>query len=367
MSKNRYKTARRLLRWAGIFIAFSLLLTACLAVGITTASAREVSRIEIPHADKKITIDGVASEGEYAVSYTMDKTTATPWIGTLERSSVTWRLAWDETGLYVCATVKDSTPVYRHPETHWVGADCVEFGLNPGYILEKDDDKGVFFSMGAMENGRVIVYRHNYDERLVSDEILGMATGHEQGSHSYTIEVCIPWSLIFIKADCTKTSTHLDATRLTAGEDLAMGMVMASIDAADDTNISVAYKFNGTDFVTGQYIPGLLTAPETETTPATEAQTEVLTEAQTEVRTELQTDMQAPAETQADTQVETQAETQAETETDSDQPIETETCPVTQPETDAPAQSRGCASTVGVMGVWAVLGMGVALCRKKKH
>ena len=330
------------------------LLGLCLCIGLLlgvcpTWAAEVPVFIEIPRAQSELVIDGVADEGEYQVAYTMDKANAEAWVGTLDRQSrVTWRFAWDEVGFYVCVTAQDSTPVYRDDTTHWVGADCVEFGLNPGYFLNKDDDKGVFFSMGATADGRVIVYRHNYDEKLVTANITGKSTGHTAGSTAYTIEVCIPWSLILIEADCTKTDTHLDATGLVVDEMLAMGMVMAHIDASDDTTIGVAYKFKGTDFVTGQYLAGRLAGAKAD---ETEAETEAYEPTPDETTTEVVTEV----ETLPPLTIQTQENTSAETQGDA---------------TSAPTQETpdtGCASVALAWSWLPLLGAGWLICSKKRE
>ena len=235
--------------------AFLLLILTLTVLGLLTVGAVDDS-IEIPYAQNAPVIDGVLSEGEYpGEALVMNDTTAEAWVGSMTpETSTVWYLAWDDTGLYVFATVKDKTPVYRGTNSHWVGADCVEIGLNPGYVLKKSDDKGVFFSMGAMADGNVVVYRHNYDERILSSKVDGCSLGHTEGSSSYTVEVCIPWSLIFIEADCTKTDTHLDATHLVPEHQLVMDLVLATIDATDDNTVGTAYKCNDTDFITGEYL-----------------------------------------------------------------------------------------------------------------
>ena len=173
--------------------AFLLLILTLTVLGLLTVGAVDDS-IEIPYAQNAPVIDGVLSEGEYpGEALVMNDRTAEAWVGSMTpETSTVWHFAWDDTGLYVFATVKDKTPVYRGTNGHWVGADCVEIGLNPGYVLKKSDDKGVFFSMGAMADGNVVVYRHNYDERILSSKVDGCSLGHTEGSSSYTVEVCIP-------------------------------------------------------------------------------------------------------------------------------------------------------------------------------
>lgn len=257
-----------------IFWLICLTVTVCM---VLTVNAEDKMSIEIPYVETPPVLDGIAMGGEYlGESVVMNDHTAEAWVGEMSREAFTiWNFVWDEAGLYIFATVRDRTPVYRDESTHWVGADCLEIGLNPGHILGKNDDKGVFFSMGATADGRVMVHRHNYDEGMVTAEVRGCAVGHTEGSNSYTIEVCIPWSLIFIEADCTKTDTHLDATKLVPEEDLVMDMVLAAIDAENDSTIGIAYKFIGTDFVTGQYIPAALTGTTpTETVGSTSVDTE---------------------------------------------------------------------------------------------
>ena len=256
---------------------FCLILGFCMTI---MACAEDfVSEVRIPYVEASPMIDGVAAEGEYpGEAVVMNRASSETWVGSMsDKTSTLWYLAWDETGLYVFAEVQDDTPVYRQENSHWVGADCVEIGLNPGAILRRPDDKGVFFSMGATADGRVVVYRHNYDEKILSSEIRGCAVDHIAGKDRYTVEVCIPWSLILIEADCTKTDTHLNATAVVPAEDLYMDVVFAVIDAKDDSTIAAAYKLTGTDFVTGQYVPGMLLgarSEETETDSVSEGVTD---------------------------------------------------------------------------------------------
>ncbi|MBE6559241.1 MAG: hypothetical protein E7661_09580 [Ruminococcaceae bacterium] len=262
------------------YVLFLLICLAVIAGGCLTVGASYEGYVTIPYAEKTPVIDGVASPGEYTGDpLIMDAQASEAWVGAVSEETVTtWHLAWDEQGLYVVATVKDSTPSYRGENANWVGIDCVEIGVNPGYTLTKKDDKGVFFSMGATSYGGVVVYRHNYDEKIVSDKVEGCATGHAAGNDSYTVEVCIPWSLIFIEADCTKTDTHLDATHLVPENNLVMDFVMATIDADESGTISAAYKFKDTDFVTGSYLIACLVGGKDTDDETVAAETEALTE-----------------------------------------------------------------------------------------
>lgn len=295
----RYVKAYHSLRWVGVVMSLVVCLGAFMALGTLSSSAEDILEITVPSATDRISIDGIATDGEYQAEYTMDATNGEAWVGTLGReTSSTWRFAWDDKGFYVCVTAKDNTPVYRGENTHWVGADCVEIGLNPGYVLTQKDDKGVFFSMGATADGRVVIHRHNYDERMVTSEVQGVSTGHIQGSDSYTIEVCIPWSIILIEADCTKTDTHLNATHLIPKADLEMDIVLAHIDASDDQNISVAYKLADTDFVTGRYVTGTLVGDkheDTQTDTVAETHLDTVTLGETVVLLEPSTEVQESA------------------------------------------------------------------------
>ena len=114
-----------------------------------------------------------------------------------------------------------------------------------------------------------------------------------------------------------------------------MGMVMASIDAKDDQNIGVAYKFEGTDFVTGKYLQGMLAGAgqEQETTPETQAET-----------TPLDTTPDIQPVTEAQTTTPDAFDTQPITDigTDSSAHID-----ITEAETQALAKAEGCGSVIG--------------------
>ena len=289
-----------------------VLLIACLTVIALPAAATAEFEMVIPYG--KPTVDGVIEEGEYACTYVMDKTTAAAWVGEVGESVVVWHLAWDEGGLYYAGTINDSTPTWRDENSHWVGLDCLELAINPGLILEGEVTEGVFFSFGSMKDGSVIGYRHNFADGLVSDVITGANKGHVEGTESYTMEVYIPWSLVQIKGKCTvggKDNIRLDATRWEPSVGAQLGLLPCAIDSftANGSEI-IAYKFNGTDFMVGDFVVATLadkdgnTAPETET-PTEAETTEVPTETATEVPTEVSTEgdiTEAPTEVPTDTE-----------------------------------------------------------------
>jgi hypothetical protein len=229
-----------------------------------SASAEAEFLMAIPYG--KPTVDGVIEEGEYGASYIMNKESAEAWVGEVGSSSVTWYVAWDEGGLYYAGTINDRTPSWRDENGHWVGIDCLELAVNPGMLLSGDRAEGVFFSCGSMKDGSVVVYRHNYADGLVSDQIIGANTGHVKGSKSYTMEIYLPWSLVQIDEDCTvggKKDIHLDSTGWEPKSGATLGLLPCAIDSLDahGKNI-IAYKFNGTDFVVCDFVEAVLIPPE---------------------------------------------------------------------------------------------------------
>ncbi len=309
-------------------------LLSCFA-GLTLSAAAEAEfEMEIPYGSP--TVDGVIEEGEYQVTYTMDKTTAAAWVGEVGSSKVVWHLAWDEGGLYYAGTINDRTPAWRNENTHWVGIDCLELAINPGLILSGDRAEGIFFSCGSMEDGSVVVFRHNFADGLVSDQITGANKGHTERSKSYTMEIYLPWSLVQIDEYCTvggKDDIHLDSTGWKAEAGAKLGLLPCAIDSLDDHGGNIiAYKFNGTDFIAKDFIVATLMAPAGETEEPTEEPTDVPTETPTEEPTE------APADTPAETP--TEAPTNAPTDAPADG-------------TDVP-EEKGCGSTLS-MGLLAAL------------
>ena len=285
-----------------------VLLTSCLTLSALPASAEAEFEMTIPYG--KPTVDGVIEEGEYKATYVMDKTTATAWVGEVGDSAVTWHLAWDEGGLYYAGTINDSTPTWRDENTHWVGLDCLELAINPGLLLKGSKTEGVFFSFGSMKDGSIVGYRHNFSDGLVSDEITGVNKGHVEGTDSYTMEVYIPWSLVQIKGKCTvggKENIRIDATDWVPDVGSQLGLLPCAIDSftANGSEI-IAYKFNGTDFMVGDFVVATLADENGNTTPETEAPTEVTeeitdTEAPTDPVTNVPAEDTTTAETPADT------------------------------------------------------------------
>ena len=305
-----------------VFLTVSLLL-ACLA-SMTLAPAAEAEfTMEIPYG--KPTVDGVIEDGEYQVTYVMDRDSAAAWVGDVGRSKVTWHLAWDEGGLYYAGTINDRTPAWRGEDSHWVGLDCLELAINPGLLLEGDVAEGIFFSFGSTADGKIVAWRHNFADGLVSDAITGKNTGHVEGSNSYTMEVYIPWSLVKIDESCTvggKTDIHLDSTGWEPQVGAKLGLLPCAIDSLDDHGGNIiAYKFNGTDFVVCDFVVATLADANGSVDPETEAPTEAPTEVST-----------AAPET-AVPEVPTEASTST-------------------PETEAP--KGGCSGTVA-LGAWMCL------------
>ena len=268
-----------------------------------TAAAKAEFEMEIPYGHA--TVDGVISEGEYQVSYVMDKNSAAAWVGTVGRDKVTWYLAWDENGLYYAGTINDRTQTYRDKDDIWVGIDCLELAINPGEVLSGDVTEGIFFSFGAAADGDVVAYRHNYADGFVSDKVTAKSVDHVAGKTSYTIEVFIPWELVQLDTDCTiggKTDIHLDSTGFEPKAGAVLGLLPCAIDSHDEdkpSNISAAFKFNGTDFMVGDFVHATLMA-----SPETEAPTEAPTEAMTEVTTEVTTEVPTEAPTEVPTESE---------------------------------------------------------------
>ena len=321
-----------------VILAISLLLACLTSMALIPAAEAEFT-MEIPYG--KPTVDGVIEEGEYSVTYVMDKNSAAAWVGDVGRSKVTWHLAWDEGGLYYAGTINDRTPAWRGEDSHWVGLDCLELAINPGLILEGDVAEGIFFSFGSTADGRIVAWRHNFADGLVSDAITGKNTGHVEGSTSYTMEVYIPWSLVKIDESCSvggKTDIHLDSTGWEPQVGAQLGLLPCAIDSLDDHGRNIiAYKFNGTDFVVCDFVVATLADANGSVDPETEALTEIPTEAPTE----------APVETVDTTEVTT------------DSGLES------TPETEAP--KGGCSGTVA-LGVWmCLMPLAYRILRKKEE
>lgn len=203
------------------------------------------------------TVDGVIGEDEYQVRRVMDDGSCSAWVGEVANSVTEIYFAWDETGLYYAASINDTTPSYRDENSFWVGIDCIELAINPGRLLSGEKAEGIFFSFGAMENGKIIGYRHNFMDGLVSDEITGKATGHTAGTDGYVVEVMIPWSLVKIDAACSvggKQDITIDSTGFVPEEGSIIGLLPCVIDADESGTILGAYKFNDTDFICDKFL-----------------------------------------------------------------------------------------------------------------
>ena len=320
-----------------------VLLTSCWVLCALPAAAEAEFEMTIPYG--KPTVDGVIEEGEYQATYVMDKTTATAWVGQVGESVVTWHLAWDEGGLYYAGTINDSTPTWRDENSHWVGLDCLELAINPGLILKGSKTEGVFFSFGSMKDGSIVGYRHNFEDGLVSDVITGANKGHVEGTDSYTMEVYIPWSLVQIKGKCTvggKENIRLDATDWEAKAGAQLGLLPCAIDSftANGSDI-IAYKFNGTDFIVGDFVVATLVNADGSLPAETEAPTRPET---TEVPTETPTETAAEVSTAGDI-----TEAPTEVPTDAEAPVKT-----------------GCGAVTG-MGSVLLLFAAWMLLRRREH
>lgn len=298
IAKHNEKTSKRIIPGTvALCLALACLLMAAVTVLTCTVSAAPDFEVTVPYGTP--TVDGVIDEDEYSLTLVMDKDSAAAWVGKVGKSCVVWHLSWDENGLYYAGTVNDSTQTYRDDNNHWVGIDCLELAVNPGESIKGESDEGIFFSFGATEDGRVIAYRHNYSDGLVTDEITGVSSGHVKGSDSYTIEVFIPWSLMKLKTTGNYSGgkqTKLNTKSFKAEAGAVLGILPCAIDAKEgytqDSGILAAYKFNGTDFLVKDFIRATLGEKPAE-------QTETDTEPETELETGLETDAGTGTDTES--------------------------------------------------------------------
>lgn len=333
----------------------SALLCICLALLTLSAAAEAEFEMEIPYGTP--TVDGVIDEGEYEVSYVMDQTTATAWVGEVGDSAVTWHLAWDEGGLYYAGTINDSTPSWRGNDHYWVGIDCLELAINPGLLLSGNRAEGVFFSFGSAEDGSIVAWRHNFADGLVSDEITGANTGHVEGTEAYTMEVYIPWSLVQIKERCTvegKEDIRLSAKSWKPQAGAQLGLLPCAIDSLDENGEDIiAYKFNGTDFIAKDFVVATLMAKDGETTEeATEDNTDASTDAATETTPDKETEASPDTPTDQAPDGETQTVPEAST--------------TTEDRTDA-AQPTGCVGMLSIGALTMLLTAAGVMIRRRKE
>lgn len=227
-----------------------------------SGSSVPVTKIEASFEISKgtATVDGTISKDEYKSKYSMDSSNCSPWVGTIGSSNTDIYFAWDKDGLYYAAEVFDNTPSYGTSEEHWVGVDCVQLGINPVNLIKPGKMSGIIFTFGAEENGNVVTYRHNYDEKIISEDIVAKASNHKDGASSYIIEAFIPWDCIKLSAKSEVDNERIDTTGFSPASGTEMNLLPCVIDAAKGSqNITCAYKHIGTGFAVSQYVPCKLT------------------------------------------------------------------------------------------------------------
>ena len=161
-------------------------ITIFLIVVLIMAQASFVFAGNIPVMKFAPVLDGVLSENEYPSDsvFVLDKAIVDKWEGcwTGEMTAdmqVTFRFAWDDTGLYVLADVKDSTPV---PATSWDthGADggpaADAFQLN---LFAKTVAR--WLTIGAYANGDVSPRTHYGDVSDLTGIVNGKAVYNDKG------------------------------------------------------------------------------------------------------------------------------------------------------------------------------------------
>ncbi len=210
--------------------------------------------IEIPKGSA--TIDGIISKDEYKTKYTMDNSNSHTWVGSIGDNKTDLYFSWDDKGLYYAAEIFDDSPSYKTNKENWVGVDCLQIGINPGNLISKGDMCGIFLTFGAEADGNVVVFRNNYSEGLIKDEISAYATGHFEGSKSYIIEAFIPWETIKLNTDCASDGRTIDTTSFKPTDGTKFNILPCVINAKkSSTAISAAYKFKGTGFTVANYVP----------------------------------------------------------------------------------------------------------------
>ena len=164
-------------------------------------------------------------------------------------------MPWDESGLDYAAEIEDKSPSYKPENVGWVGVDCLQLGVNPGNIID-NSKQGIFFTLGATSDGKVIASRHNYNEEMITDKIQGVATDHTKRKNSYIIEVLIPWEEIIFK---TNKDGTVDTTAFKPKKGAKINVLPCVIDCKEDgSTVNCAYKFKNTDFYVANFVPAKL-------------------------------------------------------------------------------------------------------------
>ncbi len=179
--------------------------------------SEDVGDIYVPVAEEgnAPTIDGVIKSSEpYTDPVRIDShNSSTSWTyRSRNLIDIDFYSSWDETGFYVGATVVDPTPYLStvSPDTddddegssqYGGNGDVLVFSIDPlairkatGRLYWESSSPTAWYSIVPMKDGSFVIYRSQYNEGDITDQVDAALVQHSDGS--WTVEMKLSWEMI---------------------------------------------------------------------------------------------------------------------------------------------------------------------------
>lgn len=202
-------------------------------LGVIEESAREAKRLDVTRVKKAPVLDGDLSDwpsgGSVSLRYPEDGEIGIPLSGT--NFGATFRFAWDDSALYVGATVEDDELLCSRPAQKIYEDDVLELFFDPkddGFIWGNGADVQMGFSpSGPSRKPQVYAWFQN----KVPAGVEVAARVDERGPRArYVLEARVPWGALGLE-------------KMEAGREMPASFAVHTVNKARDASAKINWSY----------------------------------------------------------------------------------------------------------------------------
>lgn len=203
---------------SGIKFALALMLSASTLISASSLSAMSaVGNVNVTKGTP--TVDGKLDDAAWkdAAVIKVDSSTAKPWAGEIPADfTSTVKFLWDDTALYACGTIKDST--FKASDEGGYSGDAFQISIDAGQVFYGTDaSRAIFYSFGC-SSGKNSIQRQESSNNAVVFDGEGVTIKTAKTSDGWSFELAMPWDMLKedVKLKANKTIAPAEGFKLNA-------------------------------------------------------------------------------------------------------------------------------------------------------
>lgn len=176
-------------------LAALLLCVSAMTVG-SSAAMKAVGDVSVPYG--KPVIDGTIKADEWAsaVTVTLDSSNMKAWQNKIPADfKAVVKALWDETGLYLCGEVTDST--FGYSKAGGYSGDAFQVSLDMGQVMAgTTENRAIFYSWGCYEGTALVQRQESKNNAVVNDGTDGLAIKTVKADKGWRFEACLTFAML---------------------------------------------------------------------------------------------------------------------------------------------------------------------------